>query len=160
MLDIDFTFVWVGVNLLVLYLLLRKFLFGKVGALIDQRAQSIASDIEAGETARKEGEAYRKRYEQILATAKDESKAIVAEARQKAARDYESVLREAKGQAQALVDKAREDIERERGEAYEQVKGSVASLALLAASKVIEHNMDSDKNRKLVDAFLSREEAA
>ena len=160
MLDIDFTFVWVGVNLLILYLLLRKFLFGRVGALIDQRAQAVASDIEAGEAAREEGEAYRLRYEEIMRAAKEDSKAIIEEARGNVARECDSLLREAKRQAQAIVDKARVDIEREKSEAYAQVKGSVASLALLAASKVMEANMDTSRNRALVDAFLGSEEAA
>jgi F-type H+-transporting ATPase subunit b len=139
---------------------MRKFLFGRVGALIDQRAEAVASDIEAGAAARKEGEDFRRQYEDILLSAKTQSKAIVDEARDKATREYDSMMRDAKSHAQAIVEKSRADIAREKQEAYEHVKGSVASLALLAASKVMESNMDSDRNRAIVDAFLSSKEAA
>jgi F-type H+-transporting ATPase subunit b len=54
-----------------------------------------------------------------------------------------------------LLDRARRDIELEREKAIAQLRREAVELAILGASKAIEENLDSDKNRKLVESYLS-----
>jgi F-type H+-transporting ATPase subunit b len=58
------------------------------------------------------------------------------------------------------MEKGREEIEREREQMLKDIKGQVAGLALAAASKVIDANMDNERNRALVDKFIDEEGVA
>lgn len=160
MFNIDFTFLWTAINLLIIYLVVNKFLFKGLGASMEKRSESIAADIENGKQLKEEGEAYKRRYEEMLDEAAEKRREIINEATQKAARESESILNDAKTEAARIIAEARAESVREREKALEQLRLEVASLAISAASKVIEENMDSEKNRELVSRFLSDGEAA
>lgn len=159
MLNIDLTFFWTAVNLLILYLFANKFLFKRVGSFMEQRSASITSDIKKGEDLKAEGEEFRKKHETLLNETLSERNQILDEAHQKAVKEYENILAEAKKEAARIIVDAQEAAEREREKKLISLKNEVASMALVAASKVIEVNMDNDKNRALIESFLEREEA-
>ncbi|MDR1438507.1 MAG: F0F1 ATP synthase subunit B [Clostridiales bacterium] len=156
MLNIDLSFVWVAANLLILYLLLRKFLFGRVGDFIDKRTAAIEADIESGKALREEGEAYKKQQESMLGAAREDCAAMLDEARGSAQRERDAILADARRQAAAMLEKARGEAAREQDRAYGEIKAQAAALAILAASKVIEANMDTAQNRALVEQFIDR----
>lgn len=160
MLSIDFTFLWTAINLLILYLFLKKFLFGRVGKYMEARAQQIAKDIEQGEALKAEGEESRQAYAAMLERAVDEKQQILAEARQTAERQGDEVLAAARTEAARIVEAAHSDAQRQQQQLMAGMRDEVASLALGAASKVVEANMDNEKNRQLVDEFLKREGVA
>lgn len=160
MLNIDFTFLWTAVNLIVLYLVLRKVLFKRVGDFMEQRSADITADIEKGEALKAEGEAFHKEQAAMLESAVDERKLMVQEARQKATKEYDSILADAKKEAARILANAHEEAEREHAMMLAQMKDEVVSLALAAASKIIEANMDTERNRVLVEDFLEKEEVA
>ena len=154
MLNIDLTFVWTAINLIVLYLFLRKFLFGRVTKFMDARTARIEADMEKGARDKAEGAAFRTEYEGLMREAATERARTLDAARQKAAAHYTQAVAEAKAEANRLVAAAGAEAEREREKALAQMRSEVASLALMAATKVMEANMDNQKNRQLVDTLL------
>jgi F-type H+-transporting ATPase subunit b len=155
MLSIDLSFVWVAANLLIMYLLLRKFLFGRVGDFIDRRAAAIKADIDSGKAMMAEGEAFRQQQQDMLGAARAESAAMLDEARSGAQRERDAMLADARRQASAIIEKARGEAAREQERAYGEIKAQAAALAILAASKVIEANMDTERNKILVEQFVN-----
>lgn len=160
MFDIDFTFLWTAVNLLIIYLVVNKFLFKRLGASMEKRSESIAADIEKGRQLKEEGEEFKRQYEDMLGEAAEKRREIINEATQKAAKEYENIISNAKKEAARITSEARAEADSEREKALELLRLEAASLAISAASKIIEENMDSEKNRELVSRFLSKEEAA
>ena len=160
MFDIDFTFLFTAINLLILYLVVRKLLFKKLGAFMSERSGAIASDIERAETARLEGEAFQKEQQEQLNGSYDERKKILEEARQQAAKESEAVIKKAKQEAERIVTDARAETERERDRLRIELRREMSSLVIAASSKVIRANMDNARNRALVDEFLTDEGAA
>lgn len=154
MLNIDLTFVWTIVNLVVLYLFLRKFLFGRVNKMMDDRAARVEADIAQGQKDRDEGRRYREEYEGLMKDAATERTRTLDAARQKAASEYDRAVAEAKAEAGRIVAAANAEAERERERTVAQMRDEVTSLALSAAGKVMEANMDTPKNRQLVDDML------
>lgn len=160
MLNIDFTFLFALLNLLVLYFFLRKFLFGRVNKFMDDRAAAIKADIEKAEKDRAEGEACLKEQQALLQDASNERARMLENARKKAAASYEESIAQARLESSRIVAKAEADAARDKEKAIAQLQDQVASLALTAASKVMQANMETDKNRELVAEFLKDEGVA
>lgn len=154
------TFIFAIINLGILYLVLKKILFVPVTKFMENRRNSIENSIQAAEHKLLEAEELKKAYEDQLLKAKEQADILLKEARERASREYESLIVQAKEESQALIDSTRIDLANERQQILKEVRNEVASLALAAATKVIEANMDNEKNRSLVEKFIDEEGAA
>jgi F-type H+-transporting ATPase subunit b len=150
----------VAVNLLILYAALRKFLFKPITTFMEKRSNAIRDSIDHAEKAKADALELKQQYEDQLAAARKEAAQIIEEARGKAAREYERIIGAAKKEAEGILIRAREEITRERADMLREARNQIASLALAAASKVMEANMNNESNRALVDRFIEEEGAA
>jgi F-type H+-transporting ATPase subunit b len=154
------TFIFALVNLAILYFILKKILFVPVTKFMENRTKSIENNIQSAMNKKAEAESLKIEYENQLLNAKEQADVILKDASGRAAREYESIIAQAKEESQGLIDRTRADIENERRQMLREVRNEVASLALAAASKIIEANMDNEKNRSLVEKFINEEGAA
>lgn len=141
-------------NTLVLFLILKKVLFKPVMKIMDEREADIKSDIEQGKKAKEEGLKFKSEYETKVGAARDEGQQIVEMAKRRAEEKSSEIIASAKREAENIKTKASADIEKERQQAYNDVKGEISSIALLAASKVIEKDIDKSKHEELIDEFI------
>lgn len=155
-----YTFIFVALNLLILYFFMRKFLFKPVTEFMEKRKNSIDQALKDAEQARIEAAETRKNYEEQIKKIREESERLLNEGRAKAMREYDEIIANAKKEALAIVEKGRQDVEREREEMLRQVRQQIAALAIAAASKVVQANMDTDANKALVDKFIDEAGAA
>jgi F-type H+-transporting ATPase subunit b len=160
MFSVDFTFVWTAVNLALVYFVVNKFLFKRLGAFMKSRAEGIAAEIKKGEDLAAQGEQALADAGKELSKAGEERKEILDDARKKANEEHDAIVEQAKKEAHGIVETAREQCERERVQMLDALRREVAALAVAAATKVIESNMDTAKNRELVSRFLDEEGAA
>lgn len=154
------TFIFAAINLFILYWALKKVMFKPVSEFMENRTNKIENSLKVASQKNEEADRLKNEYQNQLQTAREQADGILKEAQARAAREYESMLAQAKAETQDLLVKSRADIERERQQMIKEIKNQVATLALAAASKVIEANMDNDKNRALVDKFIDEEGAA
>jgi F-type H+-transporting ATPase subunit b len=155
-----FKFLFVALNLLVLYFVLKKILFKPVTEFMENRAKTISEAIANADKSKADAENLKQKYQDQLKSAKEEADKILDAARSRGTREYDEIIASSKKDANAIIDKAREEIEREKMQMIKEVRGQIAGLALLAASKVIEANMDTEANRVLVDKFIDEAGAA
>lgn len=141
-------------NTLIIFLVLRKLLFEKVMNVMDQREADIKNDIEMGERAKEEGLRLKEEYEKSIDMARNEGQEIVENARKRAEEKSSEIISQAKVEASHIKDKANEDIKRERQTAFNNIKNEISEMALLAASKVIEKDIDKSKHEDLIDEFI------
>lgn len=141
-------------NTLVLFLILRKLLFKPVMKIMDEREEDVKNDIEHGKRAKEEGLKFKSEYETKVGTARSEGQQIVEMAKRRAEEKSSEIISQAKHEAENIKTKASADIEKERKQAYNDVKGEISSIALLAASKVIEKEIDKSKHEELIDEFI------
>ena len=156
----EMKFIIVALNLIVLYIILRKILFKPVTELMENRTRSIKETIDDAERQKTEALEMKRSYEERLKGAKAEGERMLVEARIKAANEHTRLVAEAQQEAEALLAKARAEIENEREQMLKEIRGQVAGLALAAASKVIEANMNTESNRVLVNKFIDEAGAA
>lgn len=149
------TILFTIINLLVLYVFLRKFLFGRINAVLEQRAALVKGEIDSAEENSRQAQELKAQYEEKLTDARQEAAKIVADAQNRAQRAYEGKLAQAEDDAKRLRGEAEARIASEREAMLRGARSEVASLALMAAAKVAGKAMDSADDTALVDAFLS-----
>ncbi len=154
------TFIFTFINFLVLYWLLKKLLFKPVTGYMQNRSRMIREQLENAERKFKEAQALKAQYEKDLARSQQKAEAIINEAREKAKTEYVRIKADASREAQKIIENAKNEIKEERQRVTQELKAHVSSLALKAAAKVIEENMDTGRNRKLVENFLDKEVVA
>ena len=149
------TILWTVINLLVLYLFLRKFLFGRINAVLEKREAMVKQNLDAAEESNQQAQAFKTKYEEKLTGAMQEADRIMAEAQNRAQRAYEARMDEAEKDAKQMRQEAEKQIDTERAQMLEGAREEVASLALLAAAKVAQKSMDGKDEQALVDSFLA-----
>ncbi len=155
MLDINIpTFIFVVINLAVLYTVMKKLLFKPVTKFMEKRKISISDSIENAKKEMAEAMELKQKYNEILRNARDEAENIMNNARVKAESEYNNIVKKAAVEAKGIKASAEEEIRKEKNKILTDIKSEIAGLALLAASRVVETNMDTEKNRKLVEKFI------
>lgn len=155
-----YTFIFVALNLLILYFFMRKFLFKPLTNFMENRKNSIDQALKDADQAKVEVAESKKNYEEQIKKIREEGDKLLTEARLKASREYDQIVENAKKDALAIVEKGRQDVERERAEMLRQVRQQIAVLAITAATKVVEANMDTEANKSMVDKFIDEAGAA
>ena len=138
------TMLFAWLNLLILYLFLKKLAFKPLKKMIDSRQE--ASKVDA--------ENMKAEYEKKLSAANEESEAILKNAQRSAQLREEEILRKASEEAARTIERAEEQIELEKKNALNQVKNEVTEIAISIASAVIERDVKADEHRDLIDDFI------
>lgn len=141
-------------NVLILFLILRKILFKKIIDVMDARDADIKNNIEAGEKAKEEGMKFKSEYETRIQDARDESQMIVDFARKRAEEKSDTIISEARKEAEYIKQKANNEIAKEKEQAFNNIKSEISEIAVLAASKVIEKDIDKAKHEDLIENFI------
>lgn len=156
MLDFNlYTILFTIINLLVLWLFLKHFLFEKVTAILDRRAQTVQSDLDGAAREKDQAELLRQQYDERLGQARQESLDLLAQTKAQAQREYQATLDSAQTDANQLMETTRKQLDAEREKMLRGARREVAQLALLAASKVAQKEIGSQDDLALVDSFLS-----
>lgn len=158
MLKLDWTIIWAIANILILYVLMRIFLFKPLHKFMDERSASVQNDIDSAKKSMEEAETLKQNYEDTLMKAKTEANNIILKAREEAISEKERIIKQSQEEANQIINDANKVIENERKKVMQQTQTQIADLAIEAASKIVGMNVDDEKNRKLVDDFLSDEE--
>lgn len=141
-------------NVLILFLILRKVLFKKIIDVMDARDADIKNNIEAGQKAKEEGMKFKSEYETKIQDARDEGQMIVDFARKRAEEKSDTIISEAKKEAEYIKQKANNEITKEKEQAFNNIKSEISEIAVLAASKVIEKDIDKAKHEDLIENFI------
>ncbi|MDO4567221.1 MAG: F0F1 ATP synthase subunit B [Oscillospiraceae bacterium] len=141
-------------NLIITFLLLKKFLFKPVRKMIVDRQNEIDGLFADADSSRQEAERLKERYETDLAGAQAEREEILRDAAEKARRREEEIVSEAKAQAAAILEKAQSDLQREKKKAVNEIKDDISGIAISIAEKVVERQLDAEDQRELIASFI------
>ena len=149
MIEININLVFTIINLIVLYLLMKKFLFGPILNVMEQRKNMIDQQFASAKDTEEQAYELKGKYEDALKSAKDESMRIVNQAKDEAKVQAERIVKDANTQAGAMLDKAKADIRTEQENAMKAMESRVAEIALDAASKIM-----GEKNSRRETCFF------
>ena len=139
----------------ILYLLLSKLAYPAILSAVEAREKALKDAIDAARSDREAAARLLAEHEANIAAARDEAQKLIADARGISEKSKADMLERTRVEQQEMLERARRDIASERDKAIAELRREAVDLAIAGASKVIEQNLDSDKNRKIVENFLS-----
>lgn len=142
------------INTFLVFVILKKLLFKPVLGVIEAREKDIKENLAHGELAKNEGISLKKEYEEKIGSAKNEGQEIIKQATLRAEQKEAEIISTAKQEAQSLREKASKDVEQERQKVMNEIKNDISNIAVLAASKVIEKDIDKSKHEELINNFI------
>jgi F-type H+-transporting ATPase subunit b len=142
------------INFIVLFFLLRLFLFKPVLKMLDERAKRAKEGMELAEATKKEYEQAKVEVQKQIDKGRQEAQAIIAQTMQMGERLKEESRQEATKQAQLIVDRTRAELEVERDKIVENLRKEFVDISISAAEKVIKETLDKEKHRKLIEETL------
>ena len=158
LLEINWNLLFSAITVLVLYLILKHFFFEKVHKFMEARKAAVQDNLDRAKATEEEAQALLSEYQATLSNAEEEKRAIIKKAKAEADRRADTIVGEAKIQAQQIVSEAHENMRAEEEKAVVQLKKEVSSLAVLAAERIMQRELDEISQQALVDQVL--EEAA
>ena len=154
---IDFqTIILQALGFLVVLLVLWKFVFGRIGGLLEERQQEITSRMEKLEADQSELDRLNAETRQRLNEIEAEGQTKIQAAIDEGNAERQRILDQARQEASAELERARAEIQREKDEAILELRGTVAEIAIDAASKIIDQTLDAEKHQHIIDESISR----
>ena len=151
-----FTALFTLVNTIVLFVVLKKFLFKPVMRMIADRQKEIDDMYTAANAAKTDAQALQESYQQKLSAAAQTSEEIVKEAVLRGQSREEEILRRANEEADAIRRKAAADIAQEKKKAISDAKVEIAGIAMDIAGKVVGRSLTADDQAQMVDQFIDQ----
>jgi F-type H+-transporting ATPase subunit b len=143
--------IWTLICFGITYFVLKRFAFGPVQKIIDDRRHRIRESIEEAERARSEARKLLEEHRALRAQSRHEAEEILAEARRIAESMRQRIREETEADRQRRLEETKRQIEAETARALEQIRAEVADLALVAAEKVTAGALDDRAHRKLIE---------
>ncbi len=152
---VDFwTALFVLLNTLALFFVMKRFLFVPVKNMIEQRQKEIdALYADAGQ-AKQQAQALEAEYQQKLSDATQTGERIVKEAVARGRSREEEIIRQANRDASAILDKANADIALEKKKAINEAKDEISVIAMAIAGKVVGRSLNDTDQAQLIDSFI------
>ena len=144
------------VNLLVLVVLMRIFLFKPVQKIIAERQAEADAEFEKASKLQAEADDIKLQYEKSLSDAENQKKLIISEARKSADAEYQKIVDDAKKTAKEVKKNAEVSAEHKKAKILKSAEQEIATLALDAAVKVVGKNTGADIDSALLDEFLDK----
>lgn len=141
-------------NLLILFLILKKFLFKPVRKALADRQEQVDSLYGEANRSRTEAAAMKQQYEEKLAAAREEADGLVRTATRNAQQRSDAMLAETTGHLAFMKQKAEEDIAQEKKQMLRDVQGELSQMAVEIASKIVGREINADDHKQLVDDFI------
>ena len=145
---------WTIIIFVLLLIVLSRFAFKPMLAAVEARERALQAAIDAAKRDREEAERVLAEHRAQLEKARGEAQKLIADGRATAEKLSADLLAQTKAQQQELLERARREIENDKNNAIAALRREAVDLAIAGASKVIERNLDSDANRKLVESYL------
>jgi F-type H+-transporting ATPase subunit b len=145
---------WTWLIFIILLLILRKWAWGPILGALDAREKRIQDALDGAAAERDEAQKLLDQQRQALAETRDEAQSILADSRKAAERLRAEMVDEARGEKDRIVAGARDEIRHERDQALDALRREAVDLSIQAAGRVLDKNLDSDENRRLVDEYI------
>ena len=139
---------------LLLLAILKKFAWGSLLKLIDERREKIAGEFRAIEQAKEEMAKLKAQYQESLAKIEEEARVKIQQAIGEGRRIAAEIEEDAREHSRATLEKTKEAVALEGAKARGALKEQVVDLAIQATHKVLQQHLDEETDRRMIEAFI------
>jgi len=143
--------IWTIVCFLIALFVLKRYAFGPIQQMIDERRARIREAIDEADRARDEARHLLEEHRKLIASARHDAEDILAEARRVAESMRERVKEETDAERQRRIEETRKQIEAETQRALDAIRHEVAVLTLEATAKVTGKVLTEGDHRRLIE---------
>ena len=143
--------IWTVICFLISLYVLKRYAFGPIQKLIDERRERIRQSIDEADTAREEARRLLEEHRKLIGQAKTQAEEILTESRRVAETNERRMREETEADRQRRLEDIRRQIDAETRKALEQIRAEVADLSLIAAEKVVGRSFDDEAHRRLIE---------
>lgn len=141
-------------NLVLLFLILKRFLFGPVKKVLAQREKEINDQYDNAKAAEEAAAKSREEWENRLSTADSKAEEILTTATENAKNRSDAILSEAKEKAEGIIRNAENEAQLERKKAADGIKREIVEVSSTLTEKMLEREIKIDDHRALIDSFI------
>lgn len=156
LIEINWSIIMIWITVIVLFLVLKKFFFEKVKNFMETRSNSIQDAFDSAEAVNRRADEKMQNYTKRIANVEAEGREIIRDAKIKADAQAREIIEDANKQAAEMLNKAERNIEREKQKAMEEMRREVAALALMAAERIVEREIQNIGQDEIVDEVINK----
>lgn len=142
------------VTFTILLLLLRKFAWGPMMNMMQEREEKVANDIDAAENNRLESEKYLEQQKLEIDRAREEAQSIIESAKKTGEQQGRDIVEQSRRESEQVKENALAQIQSEKEQAVAELREQVATLSVMIATKIIEKELDEAEQEKLIEEYL------
>lgn len=156
LIEINWSIIMIWITVIVLFLVLKKFFFEKVKNFMETRSNSIQDAFDSAEAVNRRADEKMQNYTKRIANVEAEGREIIRDAKIKADAQAREIIEDANKQATEIMNKAERNIEREKQKAMEEMRKEVVALAMLAAERIVEREIQNIGQDEIVDEVINK----
>ena len=156
LIEINWSIIMIWITVIVLFLVLKKFFFEKVKNFMETRSNSIQDAFDSAEAVNRRADEKMQNYTKRIANVEAEGREIIRDAKIKADAQAREIIEDANKQATEILNKAERNIEREKQKAMEEMRKEVAALAMMAAERIVEREIQNVGQDEIVDEVINK----
>ena len=154
LIEFNWTLIFMWLTILVLYLVMKHFFFEKIHNFMQERSNRIKRSFDEAEELNLKAEETLSTYNKKIEDIEAEGREIIKKAKLQADIQAKNIIREANERASEIIKQAEMDIEKEKLQAISEMKSQIASLAVLAAEKLLEQQLETYGQDELIDRII------
>ena len=159
MLSIDWNLLFTIINLVILYIILKKFLYKPVMGIMEQRQELIDNQFMSAKEAEDKANALKTEWEENMLCIESEKTKILEEANAKAKAEYGRIISQADKDASGIIENANKKIAADKEKTMRDVENQIAGIAMLAAAKIVNEKSKDLNNGAIYDEFLAKKDS-
>ena len=147
--------IWTLIAFAITFFVLKRFAFGPIQKMIDERRDRIRAAVDEADKAREEARELLEQHRQLIADAKGDAAEILADARKVSDAQIERVKEESEVERERRLEETRRQIDAETKRSLDMIRSEVAELTLEATARVTGKVLDAEDQRRLIDEAIS-----
>tara|TARA_B110000263_G_scaffold134154_1_gene116502 strand:+ start:309 stop:812 length:504 start_codon:yes stop_codon:yes gene_type:complete len=144
------------ISFIILFTLLKKFLYSPVIKMLEDRSEKIKSSLETAERVKQEAEKTTEVNETLMVKAREESQMLISEAREQARKIKDLEMEKSKEQIENERKRALDEIKSEQEKVINNIRSEFSGLAISAAEKIVEKEVNEKNHDQLINSFLEK----
>lgn len=150
----DWTPIAVLLNFVILYFIMKHFLYKPVKKMLDSRKEEVSKVYEDAQFEQSKAIELKNKYELEVASIKEKSSEILNNATKNAQINAEDILLKATNKSNQMIENANRQLENEKKKAMQQIKDEIADMTILAAKQVVKKELSPNDHKKLIENFI------
>lgn len=144
------------INFLILVGILAKFLYNPFLEMLENRKQAIKDSFDHAADTNRRADEKMDEYNKRIANVEREGKEIIKNAKIRAEAQATGIIEEANARAAEIKQQAEKDVEYQKVRALAEMKAQIAGIALLAAEKILEKDLEIEGQEHLIDNIIEQ----